>query len=142
MKHSLWISGLFFVLFAALPTVGYPAIAKPAQTALSTKKQTAHEAGKQVKRLSFREKIGGKISKFQQKIRRWKEGVQLAFPSGKLLTSLVFLVLSIIFFAVGGVTTLGALFNILGSVAVIVALLFFVLWMTEKASNLPKPTDD
>ncbi len=140
MKQSLWLVGLFFMLLVTLPQAGYSAIAKPRPTEISSKKQEAFAEGKQTKRTSFREKIGGKVAKFKQKFKRWKDSIQLAFPSGKLLTSLIFLVLSIVLFAVGGLTSLGVLFNALGSAAVIVALLFFVLWLMER-TNMPKPTD-
>ena len=140
MKQTLWLAGFSLILLVTLPQTANSAIAKPRGTEISSKMQKAFAEGKQTKRISLREKIGGKVAKFKQRFKRWMDSIRLAFPSGKLLTSLIFLVLSIIIFAVGGLTSLGVLFNALGSAAVIVALLFFVLWLMER-TNMPKPTN-
>ncbi len=136
----MWFTGLLLVLFSILPKQGYPAIAKQAATEFSTKKTEKFAEGKPGKKQTLRERIAKRTTTFKQKIKHWKESVQMSFPAGKLLTSLVLLLLSIVFFAIGGVTTLGVLFNTLGSVAVIGAVLFFVLWLLEQ-SKVPKPTN-
>ncbi|MCF8244117.1 MAG: hypothetical protein K9J37_02650 [Saprospiraceae bacterium] len=73
-------------------------------------------------------------------MQHWKAIVSMSLPSGKLLTSLILLLLSMVFFAIGGLTCLGVLFNLLGSAAVIAALIFFVLWLSGR-TNAPIPTD-
>jgi Flp pilus assembly protein TadB len=135
MKHTFWMSGLFLLLFIAAPRQGYPAIAKPITAAASSIKQETIAEGKTRKRLTFREKATKKFGKAKEKIRQWWEAVQLSFPSGKLLTSLVLLGLSITFLIVAGLTIYGGLFNALASVAVIGAVVFFVLWLTERSKT-------
>ncbi len=140
MKLSIGISIIAFLVFATLPYSAQSATSaqKPSEVQLAKTEKVGRLEAK--KHISFKEKISKKVAKFKQRIRHWKEVVQMSFPSGKLLTSLVFLVLSIVFFAVGGATTLGVLFNILGSAAVIAALVFFVLWLSERTSA-PIPGD-
>ena len=130
MKNYLVLTGLFLILFAILPEQGYPAIAKQTATGFSTKKTEKFAEGKPMKKLSLRQRFTKSASAFKLKLMHLKEVVQLNLPSGKLVTSLVLLLLSIVFFALGGLTGLGMLFNILGSVAVIGSVLFFVLLLS------------
>ena len=136
MKHTLRLTSFFVALLALLPYQGHTVIAKPA--GIIHQKQGAFAEGKATKRQILRERIGKKVARFKHKLRHWWEMVQLKLPDGKLLTSLVLLIMSIVFFALAGATSLGALFNLLGSAAVIGAVVFFVLWLTER-SKIPKP---
>lgn len=132
MKLSTWILSFALLTFAYLPFTALAAISGQNQQTIQFAKEKNPIEVKTKK--SFREKIGRKLDKIKSKVRHWKEVVQLGFLTGKLLTSLILLLLSIVFFAVGGVTTLGVLFNILGSAAVIAALIFFVLWLLERTT--------
>lgn len=141
MKYSLWIFILLLGFMALAPLPANAAISKQNHAEVFTKKQTAHQQVKTTKQHFFKKKFGKVRMKFKQKIQRWKAAVQMAFPSGKLLSSLIFLVLSIIFFAVGGVTEIAYVFSILGSVSIILALILFVLWITERAKSTSQPTN-
>lgn len=140
MKQSLRLSCLILLLFTSFPQVGYSASLKRQVNESVTAKNAPIADGGTAKRYSFREKIGRKVRKFKQKMQHWKAIVSMSLPSGKLLTSLILLLLSMVFFAIGGLTCLGVLFNLLGSAAVIAALIFFVLWLSGR-TNAPIPTD-
>lgn len=138
MKFSIWISALAFLALATLPQSTFAAIAKQKSAGVQFEKTEKSDVAKVRKHSSFKEKIGRKFANFKQQVRHWKEAIQMRFPSGKLLTSLVLLLGSIVFFALAGATTLGVLFNLLGSAAVIAAVIFFVLWLSERTS-IPSP---
>lgn len=140
MKNVFWLYCLVIGLTFALPQHGISAISRQHATEITKKGNDVNSNKKVGKRISLKEKIGKKFSNLKNKVKKWKEAVQLSLPSGKLLTSLIFLLASIILFAVGGLTTLGVLFNSLGSLAVILALLFFVLWLSER-SKATSPTN-
>lgn len=142
MKYSLWFFALLFGLMAFSPLPTNAATSKPNHVEVFTKKQTALARVKSSRQHFFRKKIGEIKMKFKQQVQRWKAAVQMAFPSGKILTSLIFVVISIIFFAVAGVTEIGYVFSILGSVFIILALVLFVLWITERGKKTsPQPTN-
>lgn len=90
---------------------------------------------------SIKEKWRIGKDRIKRRIQQFKRTAQLTFPSGKLLTTLIFLVLSIVLFAVGGLTTLAAIFNILGSVSVILALVFFIFWVMKKSNQAKVPVN-
>lgn len=140
MKNVIWLYCLLIGLTLALPQHGISAISRLQATEIGKKESDVNSDKKVGKRISLKERIGKKFSHLKNKVKKWKEAVQLSLPSGKLLTSLIFLLASIILFAVGGLTTLGVLFNTLGSLAVILALLFFVLWLSER-SKATSPTN-
>lgn len=83
----------------------------------------------------------GKKAKFTKKVEALKMRLTSLLGSPKLTTSLALLLLSILFFAIGGLTVLDTIFFALGAVAVIGALLFFILWLVEKARSAPAPTN-
>lgn len=84
------------------------------------------EAGRMERLLQHR---NGKFLKSKKK----QDGI--SFPKGKLLACLVLLPLSIVFFALAGVTAWGILFNALGSIAIIAAVVFFIFWLNEKSKE-------
>ena len=140
MKNTLCLTCFLFALLAVLPQTGYSAIAKPQQTETVKHNNAASAEGKTTKQATLREKIGRKFSKWKVKMRQWKERMLVNFPSGKILGSLVLLVAAILLFALAGLTVYASLFSILGSVAVVGAVLLFVLWMLER-SKMAKPID-
>ncbi len=141
MKHSLWLASLIFLLLSILPQPANSAISKP-QKAENTKTQvsTVNEI-KPSKRLTLRERIGRKVAGVKSKWKHWREAVEMGFPTGHLLTSLILLVLSIVLFAVGGATKFGVLFSALGSVAIIGAVVFFVIWLSDRSKAVQPPSN-
>ncbi|MBI1225641.1 MAG: hypothetical protein GC192_10435 [Bacteroidetes bacterium] len=140
MKLSFRISIIALTLLISLPYYCTAAIAKQNQSKAPIAQSRQITQSKRIRHHHFKEKIREHLTKFKLKMQHWKKSFQMRFPTGKLLACLVFLVLSIVFFAVAGVTTLGVLFNALGSAAVIAALVIFVLWLSER-KNTPLPTD-
>lgn len=141
MKHTLWLASLIFLLLSILPQPANSAIAKPPK-AENTKAQTSTVGEmKPSKRLTLRERFVRKVAGIKSKWKLWREAVAMSFPSGHLLTSLIFLVLSIVLFAVGGATKFGVLFSALGSVAIIGAVVFFVIWLSDRSKAALPPSD-
>lgn len=141
MKKSRWIFALLMGLTALTYHPAEAAISQPNQSRVLLKQQHADTGQNTSRQHSFRHKFKELKSKFKQKIKRWWAMVEMAFPTGKLLSSLIFLLLSIIFFAIGGLTVIGGVFNVLGSVSVILALVLFVLWISERAKSASQPAN-
>lgn len=141
MKYSLWLSSLIFLLLSIFPHPANSAIAKPQKRGhVEAQAATSHEV-KPSKRVTIRERFGRKVAGVKSKWRLWRETIAMGFPTGHLLTSLILLVLSIVLFAVGGATKFGVLFSALGSVAIIGAVVFFVIWLSDRSKAALPPSD-
>lgn len=141
MKQSLWLASFTFLLLSILPQPANSAIAKPQKSErVETQAATLQEV-KPGKRLTVRERLGRKVAGVKSKWKLWREAVEIGFPTGNLLTSLILLVLSIVLFAVGGATKFGVLFSALGSVAIIGAVVFFVIWLSDRSKSAQAPSN-
>ncbi len=134
LRHSLLLA---IVLF----TFNYGQSAISSHTNFKTsvaQKEATVKHDKKSRWQIFKEKIGEGQQKIKERFHKWVAKTLISMPTGKLLTSLVLLLLSIIILAIGGVTKFGLLFGILGSIALVGALAFFLLWMAERSKSTPR----
>jgi hypothetical protein len=132
LRQSLLIAMLFFI-----PQIGVPASSKlttPNRTSNAAQDATIKQGLKQ-RWVKFKKNTGGKKKILKNRVYRWLKFFSISMPTGKLMTSLVLLLLSIVLLAIGGVTKYGLIFGILGSVAIIGALIAFLLWMAERSNS-------
>ncbi len=80
--------------------------------------------------------LGWKKFRIWKQIFKWSDRLSFAMPTGKLLTSIILLLLSIVLLAVGGATKYGLIFGILGSVAIIGAVIALLLWLAERSKTV------
>ncbi len=136
MKIILRQSFLVAMLFL-IPVFGESAVAKhttPSRTSNTVQDASNKQDFKQ-KWVNFKKNIGEKRKMLKERGYKLLKFFSISMPTGKLMTSLVLLLLSIILLAIGGVTKYGLIFGILGSAAIIGALIAFLLWMAERSKN-------
>jgi Flp pilus assembly protein TadB len=133
LRQSLLVAMLFL-----MPQIGESAASK-----LTTPNRTNNEVqdasfkqGLKQRWLNFKKSTGGKKKIWKNRVYRWVKFFSISMPTGKLMASLVLLLLSIVLLAIGGVTKYGLIFGILGSVAIIGALVAFLLWMAERSKSV------
>jgi Flp pilus assembly protein TadB len=138
MKNSLIAIWLICASLAILPTDIAAAIRQ-------AEASTFHS--KQIEEMKPSKMAGEELGKFDRKRQRIERRMakrlskmEIGMPRGKLLTALILMVAAILVFATGQFLVVGALFSIVGSVAIIAALLFFILWLMERSPQ-PRPTD-
>ncbi len=138
MKNAVRLT-IFIVAFISLyPVQGHAAIAKQQNEVALKQNAKRNTIGKSAKWRSFKVKMAQKWANTKGKIKRWVSKVLINIPAGNLLTSLVLLFVAILLFAISGATKFGLVFGILGSVAIIGALIFFMIWLTQQ-SKAAKP---
>lgn len=133
---------LLFSLFILIATPGIAASSTVHQQSPAPRLNTENGQTSKVQKAHFSEKKERKHQKWKERLSQWSHKLAMNLPTGKVLGSLIFLVLGIVFFAIAGVTIYGTLFGILGSAAVVVAVLLFVLWMIERSKNTPASLSD
>ncbi len=138
MKIILRQSLLMTLLFLA-PQLGESAVSIRNITSQAQNTQEV-EAGKQDLKqhwTSIKKSLGGKKKRLKERIYKWIQFGTIAMPTGKLLTSIILMLMSIVLLAVGGATKYGLILGILGSVAIIGAVIFFLLWMSDRSKTAP-----
>ncbi|GIV32170.1 MAG: hypothetical protein KatS3mg030_472 [Saprospiraceae bacterium] len=88
--------------------------------------------GKKEKKLEkWKKKLSKKMAKWSKKAERKAERRSPAVAGDYLTLCIIFFLLALIFFAIGG-----PIFGIFGSVTALAAAVFFVLWLLDYTGNL------
>ncbi len=141
MNKVSGLSVFIFCLISLIPQQISAAIARQETTVIVNDEHLETSDGRSSNWHHFKTKLEKRVGSFKSKIKRWISKAVFQLPTGNLLTSLVLLIGAIALFAIGGVTKFGLIFGILGSVAVIGALIFFMLWLGDKSKSYTPASD-
>lgn len=141
MKHFITFS--FCALFLTMCTPHFTQAASRSagiasnDIALHVDDVSADDAGKTIdpnngKKLEkWKKKLSKKMEKWKKKAERKAERRAPAVRGDYLTLCIIFFLLALVFFAIGG-----PIFGIFGSVTALAAAIFFVLWLLDYTGNL------